>query len=385
MDTFARIAKSVAVKRLSNERRRAQIMWQRRELRKLKNRSSPAVNHGLTAAAKQFFAGSRNRLPPMIVDLAKHKDRVTFVPPTNFSLVHNYEQTLGFIMDFKKLFAERGRHLCDDGVRRWAYADFASIEQIDAGAGLVLAAEVHRYAQVRGKPKEIHDHLWRENVRDFFVDSGLFELLNVDPSVIKTSAPLQPNRQTLQFTCGSAAQGEDARSLIKRLRELAGADVGPRPTVYTAVAEALANVRHAYPRWFRTWPYRTARQWWASGFWEESTKTVGIQLYDQGAGIPVTLPKQTHYPRIFKFLDPERTPSGLIKAALQYGRTSTDAPGRGRGLAEMADWIEKTGSGFLRIVSSGGEITYRPQGKISGRNFDAPFCGTLVEWQVQIG
>lgn len=122
-------------------------------------------------------------------------------------------------------------------------------------------------------------------------------------------------------------------------------------------------------------------------FWAEATKTVGAQLYDHGAGIPGTLPRKLQWPRVSKLLpmvDPERTHAGLIQAALAYGRTSTELRGRGKGLAEMAEWIENTGSGFLRIMSAGGCITYRPGGSVEKVNHRVPFCGTLIEWELRL-
>ena len=180
------------------------------------------------------------------------------------------------------------------------------------------------------------------------------------------------------------AQGSDAKALLDRLQTLAGQSIGTRSTVYIAIAEALANVRHAYPEWFRTWPYRTSHRWWASGFWEPTRKTVGLQLYDQGAGIPGTLPRQTYFLRLLERLSPERTDAGLIAAAMEYGRTSTGQAGRGKGLAEMADWIESSGSGFLRILSRAGEVTYRPGRKLERRNLNAEFGGTLVQWELTL-
>lgn len=116
----------------------------------------------------------------------------------------------------------------------------------------------------------------------------------------------------------------------------------------------------------------------------DPSKTVGLQLYDQGAGIPATLPKQTYFPRLLRKFDPEGSDAGLIAAAMEYGRTSTGQKGRGKGLAEMTDWIESSKSGFLKILSGAGEVTYRPGRKITRRNYNAPFCGTLVQWELTL-
>lgn len=302
------------------------------------------------------------------------------------SLSSNYDETFAFILDFKKFFYERKRHLCEDGVRRLAFAEFADMERIGPGAGLVLAAEVHRYAQQRGKPPKMLQHQWAENVRQFFIELGMFELLKIDPATVGIRPSADTQRSTLKIMSGRTSQGRDVKDLILRLQGLVGSSLDHRPAVYAAIAEALANVSHAYPSWYKAWPYRVSRRWWATGFWNPTSKTVGLQLYDQGAGIPATLPRQPYWPRIIGLgrLDPERTASGLIAAALDYGRTSTGQAGRGKGLAEMANWIETTGSGFLRILSGGGEITYLPGGKVLRRDFDAPFYGTLVEWEVSV-
>lgn len=357
-----------------------------RRKRKREHRPTAADNAGLTAAAKAKFSTIRTKLPEIAHDTNRYPEHFAFIPPKIFSFSKNYEETLAFIMDFKRYFSQKSKVKCEDGLLRRAYADFAEIEQIEPGAGLVLAAEIHRFAQVRGTPTQVHDHLWAESVRDYFLDAGLFDLLHIDPKAITTKSPSENRRSTLKFTSGKTSQGQDVKNLITSLQSLAGHSVGPRPMVYSAIAEALANVSHAYPQWFRTWPYRTSHQWWASGFWSPSSKTVGLQLYDQGAGIPATLPRRDYWPKLLrmKLLDRESTPAGRIVAAMEYGRTSTGQAGRGKGLAEMAEWIESTGSGFLRIMSGGGEVTYRPGRKISKRNFHAPFCGTLVQWEVSV-
>ncbi|WP_422058569.1 hypothetical protein [Sphingomonas sp.] len=373
------------LKKLSSSQKIKLLRLNARRARRRLRRPSVAFNVGKTAQAKALFHAERSRLPTIVIDNYRYDGYFAFTPPENLSFSENYEETLAFILDFKRLFAERRSHRCSDGVMRKAYADFAAMERIGAGAGLVLAAEVHRYSQYLGKPPTVHDHLWAEEVRSYFLEAGLFDLLKIDPEEISVKQSPDPQRQTLKFRSGRTSQGRDARALIQEMQALAGHSMGPNPTVYAAIAEALANVSHAYPEWFRTWPYRPSRRWWASGFWAPTSKTVGLQLYDQGAGIPATLPKQTHWPKLLKAIDPEGTPAGLISAALQYGRTSTGQAGRGKGLAEMANWIETTNSGFLRIMSGGGEITYRPGAQISRRNFNAPFCGTLIQWEVNVG
>lgn len=345
-------------------------------------------SQGLIAGAdraetpKGIFLRERAQLPPLAFNYECRPGYAAFLPPKIFSLAENYEQTLAFLMDFGRIFSERKPHRTPRGKLIRHYADFPQIEQIDAGAGLVLAAEIDSFAKMWGWRANVHDDLWHRSVRDYFVEAGLFELLRIDPHDVPTEISVASDRRTLKFVAGRASRGEDARDLLARIEALTGRSIKSRPRAYAAIAEALANVFHAYPKWFTTWPYPRTNRWWASGFWDASGKRIGLQLYDRGAGIPATLPKQTYYWRLLSFLEPERTPAGLIEAALAYGRTSTGQPGRGRGLAEMADWIEQTGTGFLRILSGPGQVTYRPGGKVEKRNHDVAFRGTLVEWEI---
>ena len=373
------------MKRVSRKQKLKKLSRDRRRHRAKCLRPSTATTSGLRSEARDRFVTLTRKLPKVPTEVDKYSGYFSFNPPKMFSLSENYDHTFSFLLEFQKQFQNQKRVKCEDGILRRAYADFALIDRIDAGAGLVLAAEIHRFSQTRGQPTEVHDHLWSQQVSDFFNGAGLFELLKIDPRQIQHKTESDDQRKTLKFAFGRTSKGQDVKLLINGLRNLAGQSIGPSPTVYVAIAEALANVGHAYPKWFRTWPYRTSKQWWVSGFWNPGSQTVGVQLYDQGAGIPQTLPKQTYWPKLLKVLDSESSASGLIAAALAYGRTSSGVGGRGKGLGEMADWIESTNSGFLRILSGGGEITYRPGGILRKRNFNAPFFGTLVEWEVTIG
>jgi len=353
-------------------------------MRRRQRRGSAATEAGRRADAKSEYWGIRNVLPATRWDYLKVEDRGAFLPPENFSIVENYEETLAFIMDVRYLFHERQKHLCDDGIRRKIHADFSGIKTIDPASGLVLAAEIDRWSKGTGRRPRALDHLWHKNVRDYFVDAGLFDLLKIDPHEINELADGEPLRQSLKMITGTLADGASARQLRIDLENLCGRGIGPRTTVYDALSEALANVSHAYPRWRASYPGYRARRWWASGSWTPSSKTVSVQLYDQGVGIPRTLPRREYWGRIMPLvrrLDPERTDAGLIEAALEYGRTSTRSRGRGMGLKQMTEWINTQGHGFLRITSGSGCVTYRANRKVERRNLSVPFCGTLIEWE----
>lgn len=366
------------------QRRRWAVERERKLLFSRGVRGSSGRAAGLRKEAKARFWSIRRRLPPTTWDYNKVPDRAAFMAPAVLDFTSNYERTLAFVLDVRYLFSERQGHVCPDNLRRRVHADFSGIQALDAAAGLVLAAEIDRWSKDTGRRARSHDNSWKANVRDFFRDAGLFEMLNIDPQSVKAEPDEQPERRSLKMLSGKLADGASARKMRLDLEKLCGRDVGPRTTVYDALTEAIANVMHAYPNWAGTYPAYRIRRWWTSGSWTPSTRTMSVQLYDQGVGIPRTLPRREYWGRLLPIVrrfDPEQSDAGLIEAALEYGRTSTQIEGRGKGLSEMAEWINTQGFGFLRITSGSGSVTYNADGSIDRRNLPAAFCGTLVEWE----
>lgn len=305
-------------------------------------------------------------------------------PPANLDFVDNYDHTLAFLM------AIRGNEPCyhpESKTRLRLFTDFAALKKIEPGAGLVLAAELDRRRMVSGmRPKSI-DSEWAPEVRSYFEQAGLFELLGISPQVQSTSGDTSSALHAVRFVRGRSVRGEIGAALRDRLEALCGKRIGPRLTVYEAISEAIANTRHAYPRDVSIWPTKATNQWWASGTWNSETDVVSLQFFDQGVGIPATLPKSEHWTDVINFLDrlhPERSDDRLLAAALEVGRTSTGEKGRGKGLAEMIAWIDKLDNGFLRITSGKGSILYRPGAQIDRTSMKAPFFGTLVEWEIRL-
>lgn len=334
-------------------------------------------------AAKSEFYSIRDRLPEIQVGRGR-PGYASLDPPKTFSLYTNFGETLAFLMDlrevttFAKTLIVRGRHVP-------VYANFAAIESIDAAGGLVLAAEIDRWTRIDQKRLNAHDDLWRPQIRDFFHDAGLFTLLNINPKT-DPAAPTGPRQFALKYQTGTMVIGESADSVRTRLEELCGRSIGPRTRVYDAISEAMTNVaHHAYPKDSKSWPWVPIKRWWLGGSWSPDTNTVTVQMYDQGVGIPRTLPRSQHWSDVLPIvgrIDRERTEAGMIEAAMEYGRTSTGAKGRGKGLAQMTDWIRETGSGSLRIMSGRGFVTYLPGRSPIRQNLPAEFRGTLVEWEV---
>jgi hypothetical protein len=111
-------------------------------------------------------------------------------------------------------------------------------------------------------------------------------------------------------------------------------------------------------------------------------------LYDQGVGIPSTLPKNYSMEMInsalslLKIIQPQD--GEMIQAAMQIGRSRTRLVHRGKGLADLRGFVERAGSGSLRILSGKGYYEYFADGREKVQNMGASLGGTLIQWRVPL-
>ncbi|QCI96333.1 hypothetical protein [Novosphingobium sp. EMRT-2] len=373
------------MRKLTTKQKLRHIRRARRRIRQNSVRF-PGKLSAIRLAAKERFEAAKRLLPAPQVIYDKRPGCCVLRPPANFDLAENYDETLAFLMDI------RGRSITqpvvhpETGTKLIHFTDFSALKTIAPGAGLVLAAELDRRRLVTGVKPHSLDAEWDPAVRSYFRQAGLFELLGIEPQIAEEGST-NGALQAVRFVRGRSVKGEIGAKLRDRVEQLCGKKIGPRTTVYEAISEAIANTRHAYPRHIGIWPTKATGQWWAAGAWNSETNVVSLQLYDQGVGIPATLPRSEHWSDVLSKLGidrlhPERAAHKLIAAALDVGRTSTGEKGRGKGLAEMTAWIDKLGNGFLRITSERGSVSYEAGGVVSGVTRKAPFFGTLIEWEI---
>jgi len=341
------------------------------------------------AVSKRDFDAAVELLPAVPKRRVGEERLIITTPPSHLSLSENYEETLAFLMELRRSRAGPKGGLNRNVMRQWrSHIEMADIKQIGPAAGLVLAAELDSFRHRVGRMTSL-DQTWHENVRSFFADSGLFELLDVKPQSVSSKPAVGPLTKVLKYRRGSTPDGQQADLLRSELEALCGEKFGPRIEVNNALCEAMTNAHHhAYPPDQVWWHAPPPGYWWSTGAWMPETGTMHMILYDQGVGIPKTLPRSSHWASalpILNRLDPERTDAGVIEAALELRRTSTHISGRGRGLYEMAEWIDQTQSGFLRILSGKGLVTYRPGRRVQRSNLRVPFQGTLIEWEINRG
>ena len=304
--------------------------------------------------------------------------------PRTMSLAENFEGVTGALEQLRR-YSNRQRN-------ERVYFNFKEIEEISPGAALVVAAELDRLnnlAHRRGRKLRVLDaDQWHDDVRDRLEDMGFFDLLLVD--VRKRDERDGSGTKYIRFRSGTRVEGkavEDLRTLD--LDPFFRDNVPNRRRLYAAVTEAMTNVvHHAYGRDASS---STRPNWWLSASHNVEEGEIRILLYDQGFGIPETLPR-TFPERLREILEPVLRPTDadMIRAAHGLSRTITGEVHRGHGLQrDVRRYVESVDCvSAYRVTSLRGQYTWRkgPDGRTqeSRRNYRRPLPGTLIEWRLTL-
>jgi hypothetical protein len=115
-----------------------------------------------------------------------------------------------------------------------------------------------------------------------------------------------------------------------------------------------------------------------------------ITFYDQGEGIPQTIPT-SGIAELIKDYSGLWSDSQKIKAATEVGRTASGQAGRGKGLQDLIVFAKAHSFGKLSIYSLRGLYmqTFSQNGIPAEQNslrrdFENSISGTLIEWSVKL-
>ena len=292
--------------------------------------------------------------------------------PTHLSLEQDYEGVLKLIASIR---AQSGRSRNER-----IYIDFRPIRTVTPSGALALAAELDRWNSLLGRSRlrGADTAKWAPNARRLLGQMGFFDLLNLN------HPPEAPSEGSLyvKFRSGSKVDGAAVEDL-RRLDLAPFVSVPKERLLFAAVTEAMTNVvHHAYHD-----SHRGPPKWWLSAAHEAGE--VVILIYDQGAGIPKTLPL-TLGERMRDWI-PEGVVAHegkLIEVAHNLSRSGTGQLHRGRGLQrDVRRYIEAhEGQGMYRVVSGRGEYTVPAgagaKGRVQSRH--RPLQGTLIEWRFKL-
>lgn len=302
--------------------------------------------------------------------------KVTIQLPEKLDFEENYEVVVSHFQTLRS--ANKQSRLKSLG--------FDKIRYISPSAALVLASEVDRWNQrTGGRLKPLLDS-WHEDVKRLLCQMGYFELLHLP-------APMAPAASAsttfLPFKRGDLGD-RNAGLLAKQLRIEIEAVLGfaiKRHFLFEGLSEAITNVgQHAYPDASCV----AAKQWWVSASHDKKDRTLCVMFYDQGVGIPITLPSSQFFERFKTFFN-SWVDSQKIEAAMQIGRSSSKAAERGKGLQNLIEFAKWYDEGQLSIYSLRGmfRLTSKRDGashivKTERRDHENSIGGTLIEWAVKI-
>ena len=304
--------------------------------------------------------------------------------PEDFSLESNHDAVVGVLRQIRSR-TERARR------NERFYVDFRKIRRLSPSAALAMAAELDRWNQVRGPARRLRAidvPEWDASIRRLLEEMGFFDLLHVQSGSDAESGGENGVRY-VKFRTGQKADGEEYAGLIVEGIEpiMGGIAIPRRVALYAAVTEAMANVaKHAYRDNDR------CPSWWISASRDPATGEVSLLIYDQGMGIPGSLPRT--FGELIRGVVPLSDDAGLIKAAHELQRTATKEEHRGLGLdRDVRGYLRGLRCpAFYRVVSRRGEYiidktqdgdsAQHTPGTEELKRHSKPLHGTLIEWRM---
>lgn len=301
--------------------------------------------------------------------------------PEEFDLGDNVNDSLDFFGRLRQsILVERKR----------GKIDFRPCNSISAGAGFVLAAEVDRCRRLRyrdGRPALTGTYPDDEGMGRFLDDLGFFRFLKIRSPAYRHDDSSQTRFIAMRSGCRD--RGKEMHYVTEVLDTgSVQLDEEARETLYEGLLEAMNNVTsHAYPLEDRSASLPVLQgQWWAAGYWDNRRKEVGVLIYDQGVGIPATLPSSRHgalLTGIRRRLGLGNSDPDCIRAAMEIGTSSSRNEHRGRGMASLRHAVGRVADGHLLILSGAGAYLYTADGREETSALRTPLGGTFIEWRIR--
>lgn len=371
-------------------RRRQHVSPARPAIRKAQVSTSNFVSLRAAERASSRLLAAKRGLPEPLVDAGRlnspngrgRRRTTTIYAPTVLSIQDNRDAFLGLIYEYH--WRRFGRSRDNSSPRQALTIDLRHVERMDLEAALVLTAEYHRSIQLRpGYRPLIDDKEWSPTIRAQLEMLGFYSLVGASGRTGEVALG-ESDQKFLEFTSGALVDPDVAADLIDRLHAVAGRTPA-KEDVFPVLVEAIGNAKqHAYP------PDRAADivpnvgKWWVTAAYDQARQQFLFVVYDQGVGIPGTLPKKRFWEAIQELCPAEYSDADVIAGAIQYGRTSTNLAGRGNGLWHICNIVTELPGSSVLILSGKGEVVYNSDGTNQRTRFRNPFCGTLVKWTLQL-
>lgn len=158
-------------------------------------------------------------------------------------------------------------------------------------------------------------------------------------------------------------------------------------SLYDGLSEAMLNCRHHAYEEERGDGFPNLENWWM--FAQCKDERLMVAVCDLGIGIPRSLRRkpsdvQEWLKQVLTKLALQDHDAALVRAALEYGKSRTGLPHRGKGFGNMRAVLDHL-DGKLHIHSNRGVYMYDSDGqKENVWNSKASILGTIIVWDIAL-
>lgn len=318
-----------------------------------------------------------------------NKNKVTIILPERLNFFHDYKSTVLHLNAIRKLITNKST---SHKAYKLGRVKFDDLRTVSTSASLVLTAELSKWDDAIRNNLKPDINNWTPDILVNFKELGFFDLFKNKPSNITNfESNASHNRRIVKYTKGRCGDNEQTRVLKENITEMIGDEIKKWMFLHSGLSEAIVNVsHHAYPE---NRGYSIIdKNWYYTASYNTSKRELKVVFYDQGIGIPKSLPASDFWEKILVSLSilpiaDRKKDEVLLKAAVGFDRTSTEESDRGKGLQDLMEFIRQRGEGYLSIISLKGlfklEIKNGTE-SIKSEHFDYPVCGTLIIWCVTV-
>ena len=235
---------------------------------------------------------------------------------------------------------------------------FDQLRNISTSAALVLTAELSKWDDAIRQSLIPNVKNWDPDILRRLRELGFFSLFRNSPENLCNSKRTSgASINLVKYIKGKCGDANKTRILKGEFQEIVGEDIRKWTFLHSGLTEAITNVsHHAYPDRYDF--IESDKNWYMSGGYDRSTKELKVVFYDQGIGIPKSLPTSTIKEKVYEFISKlkidaadRRKDATLLRAAVQLSRTSTGKSDRGKGLQDLLEFIRQRQNGYLSILS----------------------------------
>lgn len=334
--------------------------WRRhskvRTRRELKARKAFAVSCGAPRAISTLKIGGGRS------ELENDKKRITLVAPKVFSLVHNYEETLLFLHNIRKMAS----------ARTFVFLDLSNVVELSIDSVLVLCATIKSAPKSRNGFALIKGNSPRDKKSlQLLIDSGFFSMVAAKFPIQRSSHMMAEIHQRV----GKKVDPDKAASLSAMANKCLYGNTPKMQGVYRVIIEAMGNTKqHAKP------DDESSQRWWVMALCDPIEKTAKFAFYDSGVGILGSLRTRLAY--WFAAVGLDRPDSDVLHDLMHGSNESrTGFPFRGKGLPSMAMAVSRGQISRLYVMSNSARADVAAD---DYGNLPLPFNGTLLYWEIEL-